>query len=96
MVLETVDVPGFISWFEGIGGFDVILPFFLIFAVTFAILEKVGIFEKKNINVVVSVILAFFLIMQGEMVFLIFAFLLIFHPKFFLLHMGIFRIVYIF
>jgi hypothetical protein len=75
MVFENLDFYGFMSWFEGIGGFDIILPFLLIFAITFAILDKVKIFDKKNINAVISVILGFFLVTQGEAVLLIQSFL---------------------
>jgi hypothetical protein len=76
MVLENIDFVGFISWFEGIGGFDVILPFLLIFAVTFAIFDKVNLLgDKKNIHVVVSVILAFFLVIQRDAVLILQGFL---------------------
>ena len=71
MVFENIDFVNFISWFEGIGGFDIILPFLLIFAITFAILDKIGIFEKANINTVIAVISAFFLVMQRSAVELI-------------------------
>lgn len=75
MVFENVDFVNFISWFEGIGGFDIILPFLLIFAITFAILDKIGIFEKNNINTIIAVIVAFFLVMQRDAVLLIQQFL---------------------
>ncbi|MBU2640107.1 MAG: hypothetical protein KKG75_05395 [Nanoarchaeota archaeon] len=75
MVLETIDFVDFISWFEGIGGFDIILPFLLIFAITFAILDKIKVFEKKNINTIIAIIVAFFLIMQRDAVLLIQGFL---------------------
>ena len=75
MVLETIDFVDFISWFEGIGGFDIILPFLLIFAITFAILDKIGIFGKKNVNAVVAIIIGFFLVMQRDAVLMIQGFL---------------------
>lgn len=77
MVLESIDLVGFISWFESIGGFDVILPFLLIFAIVFAILDKTNLFgqNKRNINTIISIILAFFLIMQRDVVFLLQEFL---------------------
>lgn len=72
MVVENIDFVGFISWFESIGGFDIILPFLLMFAIVFAILDKIKLFgDKKNINAVVSIIVAFFLVVQQDMVFLI-------------------------
>lgn len=76
MVVENIDLSGFLSWFESIGGFDVILPFLLIFAISFAILDKVKLLgDKKNINVIVSIILAFFLVLQQDLVFVIQGFL---------------------
>ena len=75
MVIENIDIPGFIGWFEGIGGFDVILPFLLIFTITFAILDKANIFDKPSVNVILSVIAGFFLVMQSDMVLIIQGFL---------------------
>ena len=44
------------SW-ESIGVFDVLLPFLLIFTITFAVLEKSKILgEKRNINVAISLV----------------------------------------
>ncbi len=72
MVLENVDIVGFLSWFENIGGFDIILPFLLVFAITFAILDKIKLFgDKRNINAIIAIILAFFLILQQDLVFLL-------------------------
>lgn len=46
-------------WLEQYGLTDAILPFLLIFAVLFAILQRVKVFgEKKNINVIVSLVIA--------------------------------------
>lgn len=65
MVFENVDFYSLLNWFEGIGGFDIILPFLLIFTITFAILQKIKLFgDKKQIDVVVSLIIALFLIIQ--------------------------------
>jgi len=76
MVLESIDLVGFITWFEGIGGFDIILPFLLVFAITFAILDNIKLLgDKKNINVIVAIIVAFFLIMQRDVVLIIQGFL---------------------
>ena len=70
MVFEDVDFVSFLDWFADIGGFEIILPFLLIFAVTFAILDKINIFgaNKKNINIVLAIIMGFFFIVQGELV----------------------------
>lgn len=44
------------AW-QQVGVYGVLLPFLLIFAITFAILEKINIFGKKNINLIVALIL---------------------------------------
>ncbi|MAG52749.1 MAG: hypothetical protein CMH62_02185 [Nanoarchaeota archaeon] len=77
MVLKSIDFVGFISWFEGVGGFDIILPFLLIFAITYAVLDNVGLFgeKKRNINLIIAIILAFFLIVQRDVVVLLQGFL---------------------
>jgi len=55
---------------KDMGVYDYILPFLLAFTVLFAILEKIKIFgtDKKNVNVVVSVIIALLLIVQTPLV----------------------------
>ena len=69
MVFENVDFYSLMDWFAGAGGFDIILPFLLIFTVTFAILQKVKLFgEKKNIDAIISLIIAFFLVIQQGLV----------------------------
>ena len=54
----------YITQFENFGLFDVALPFLLIFTLFFAILEKISLFgkDKTNINVIVSLVIAFFVI----------------------------------
>ncbi len=68
MVFENVDFYSALDWFEGIGGFDIVLPFLLIFTIIFALLQKIQIFDKKNINVLISLIIAFFLVIQKGLV----------------------------
>lgn len=76
MVLESIDFVSFISWFDGIGGFDIILPFLLIFAVSFAVLDKIQLFgEKKQVNIIVAIILGFFLVIQQDAVLILQGFL---------------------
>ena len=76
MVVESLDFTDFMSWFEGIGGFDIILPFLLVFTIVFAVFDHVKILGgKKNINVILSIILAFFLVAQQDLVAIIQAFL---------------------
>lgn len=73
MVLEQVDFGWMFSWFAGVGGFDIILPFLLIFTIVFALMEKVQLFgeKKKNVHVIVALVAAAFVIAQPEIVFLI-------------------------
>lgn len=54
----------YITQLENFGLFDVALPFLLIFTLFFAILEKISLFgkDKTNINVIVSLVIAFFVI----------------------------------
>lgn len=70
MVLENIDIIGFVDWFGAIGGFDIILPFLLVFAITFAVLDKIKIFGPKarNINTVLAIIVAFFLLLQPQFI----------------------------
>ena len=76
MVFENVDFYSLMDWFEGAGGFDIILPFLLIFTITFAILQKIKLFgEKRNIDMIISLIIAFFLIIQKGFVQIIQGFL---------------------
>lgn len=50
----------FINWLVDVGVVDVLLPFLLIFAIVFAIMEKAKILgeERKNIHVVIALIIA--------------------------------------
>ena len=73
MVLEQVNFGGMFSWFEGVGGFDIILPFLLVFTLIFALMEKVKLFgdSKKNVHVIVALVAAAFVVAQPDIVFLI-------------------------
>lgn len=44
------------------GVFDVLLPLLLVFTLVFAILEKINIFKNRGVNLVISLVLAFFAI----------------------------------
>ena len=69
MVLEDFDVYYMMNWFEGMGGFDIILPFLLIFSITFAVLKKMDLFgDNKQVNVIVSVVMGIFLVAQRTVV----------------------------
>ena len=56
---------------QGSGVYEYILPFLLIFAITFAILEKTQVLgkDKKNINVIVSVIIGLIFVTQFSLVY---------------------------
>ncbi len=58
-----------ISRLEGFGLTDALLPFLLIFTLMFAVLQKVKIFgkDKKNINVIISVIMGLLVIIPHIM-----------------------------
>ena len=64
------------TW-QQIGVFDVILPFLLVFSLTFAVLDKTKILGegKKNLNVIVSIILALLFLQNQYLVFLLQRFL---------------------
>ena len=69
---------GIIEFFGDIGIYDVVLPFLLVFAIVFAILEKTKIFgvdeiegkeySKKNINSIVAFVMAFLVIASSQLV----------------------------
>ncbi len=72
---------GTIGFMTDLGVYDVILPFLLVFAIVFAILEKTKIFgvekvdgqtiTRKNINAMVGFVMAFFVIGSSKLVGLI-------------------------
>ncbi len=66
-----------ISEWQSLGIYDVVLPFLLVFTLTFAVLEKAKIFgaEKKNINVIVSLIIALLFLQNNYLVFVLGRFL---------------------
>lgn len=44
------------------GVFDVLLPLLLIFVLVFAILEKINLFKNRGVNLIISLVVAFFAI----------------------------------
>ena len=44
----AVTITSGLNWFYEFGGFDYVIPFLLIFAVVFAIIEKSKIFKKDD------------------------------------------------
>ena len=69
-MLEGIDLTQLIGQLEGMGFFDVALPFLLIFTVFYAMLSKINLFgeEKQSINVVVSLITAFLFVRATDLV----------------------------
>lgn len=78
---EMADVSGFravIEFLDKLGVYDVILPFLLVFTIFFAILEKTKIlgmekidgkeYSKKNINAIVSFVVAMLVIASTKLV----------------------------
>jgi hypothetical protein len=72
---------GVIDFFADLGMYDVVLPFLLVFAMVFAILEKSRVFgtepasggepsgmPKKNINAIVAFCVAFFVVASAQLV----------------------------
>ncbi len=58
MALDLYSI--FATW-QNIGVFDFVLPFLLIFTLSFAVLSKAKILgDNKNLNIIVSLVLAFF------------------------------------
>ncbi|MBU0614786.1 MAG: hypothetical protein KJ601_01730 [Nanoarchaeota archaeon] len=69
---------GVIDFFTAIGIYDVVLPFLLVFAIVFAILEKTKVFgtedidgkkyTRKNINALVSFVISFLVVASSRLV----------------------------
>jgi len=63
-----------IDFMKSFGIFDVVLPFLLVFTVTFGILEKTKIFGKegdntrKNLNAMVAFVIGFFVVAASQIV----------------------------
>jgi len=69
---------GVIEFFVKLGIYDVVLPFLLVFAIVFAILEKTRVlgmeeisgtkYTKKNLNAIVAFVVAFFVVASTKLV----------------------------
>ncbi|MBS3143292.1 hypothetical protein J4446_00220 [Candidatus Woesearchaeota archaeon] len=61
---------------EGSGVFEYLLPFLLVFSIVFAILEKSKLFgDRKNINIIVSLIIGLLFVTQTSLVYTLNSFL---------------------
>lgn len=57
----ALDFYSFVYQWQNAGVYDILLPFLLVFTLTYAVLDKVKILgDKKNLNAIVSLVLAFF------------------------------------
>lgn len=66
MAFNLVDV---LATWEQIGIFEVVLPFLLVFTITFAILEKAKILgEKRNINIAIALVSSLLFVRNGYLV----------------------------
>ena len=75
-VFENIDFNNLVESFADVGGFEVVLPFLLVFAVTFSVLEKIKLFgENKRVDAIVSLILAAFLVSATDLVQVLIGFL---------------------
>lgn len=77
MAEETV-FRGVIEFFGKLGIYDVVLPFLLVFAIVFAILEKTKVlgtetiegttYTKKNLNAIIAFVISFFVVASTKLV----------------------------
>ena len=62
----VMDIGTLLSWWEGIGVFDYLLPFLLIFAVIYGILTASNILsENKGVNVVIAMVVGLLALRLG-------------------------------
>lgn len=66
--MASINFTQWLLGWEKIGLFNVVLPFILIFTLSFAILEKSGILKQRNFNAVISFILALLFIRNQTLV----------------------------
>jgi hypothetical protein len=72
-----VDLSELLGYWEELGVFDILLPFLLIFTITFGVLQKSQLFgkDKKNLNVIVALVLALLFVRNTSLVSLVNRFL---------------------
>jgi len=72
--MATNPLTGAIEFLKEFGFYDVVLPFLLVFTITFAILEKTKLFgtedkkPKKNIDAMIAFVIALFFVATTELV----------------------------
>jgi hypothetical protein len=72
-----VDFYELLGVFDQVGGFDILLPFLLVFTLVFAVLQKISLFGsgKKNINMIVALIISIFFLNNTYLIFIMQKFL---------------------
>lgn len=63
-----LDLYGIVYELEAMGFYDIILPFLLIFAIVFGILQKITLFKDRNVNLIISIVIGLLVITQFEIV----------------------------
>jgi hypothetical protein len=65
------------SFLDDIGGFDILLPFLLVFTLVFAVLQKIKLFgdSSKKVNAVVALVLGIFFLQNTYLVYILQRFL---------------------
>ncbi len=63
--------------FDQIGGFDLLLPFLLVFTLIFAVLQKISLFgkDKHNIDMIVALVMSIFFLNNTYLIFILQKFL---------------------
>jgi hypothetical protein len=63
--------------FDSIGGFDLLLPFILVFTLVFAVLQKIQLFGtgRKNINAVIALVVSLFFLNNTYLIYILQRFL---------------------
>ena len=72
-----INLYGLVTQWQQMGFYDIILPFLLVFTISFAVLQKVKIFGEasKKVNVVVALVLAFLFLQNQYLIFILQRFL---------------------
>lgn len=68
---------GLVQSWQQLGFYDIVLPFLLVFTISFAVLEKVKIFgtTAKKMNVVIALVIAFLFLQNSYLIFILQRFL---------------------
>jgi len=72
-----MDFYGLVGVMDQVGAYDILLPFILVFTLVFAVLQKINLFGtgKKNINAIVSLVIALFFLNNTYLIYVLQKFL---------------------